>query len=242
MASPPLSNDFDGGTDTNTITTGDTGSGDQWNTVNGSPTYSSDHYFDALSMEIAMGGTWTQTATRWTGLGSLTSSVYSRMYLWVDSIPSITFSPMQFRASGGGPCAQVVINNGGKFATLSAAAAEIDVGAITVPTGEWVRIEFHVVPNTSTGTAELKWYSSVSPGDGYDGTTPTETLSSVSSEALGANIDEVRYGTTSTQGPTSYTFWVDDCAVATSGWIGAASHGAGPVAPTLRIVQSSQRW
>lgn len=223
MASPPLSNDFDGGTDTNTIATSDTGSGDQWNTVDSTPTYSSDHYFTTLSMENSIGGTFARNGVRWTGLGSLTASVYSRMYLWIDASPGTAFLPTQYRASGGGACAAVELMNTRYFRTLDAASAVVNTGTIQPPTGEWVRIEFRVDPDASAGDVELRWYSSVSPGDGYNGTTATETLLTAGSVATAANIDEVRYGMTGTTGPTSWTQWVDECGVATSGWIGPST-------------------
>jgi hypothetical protein len=93
MASPPLRNTFEGGTDGTTITQANSGgaSGDAWSTApiigtGVTLTYSSlQAAHGALSMRIVQPATPASTRVEWDALGALTGNVYFREYLFLPT-------------------------------------------------------------------------------------------------------------------------------------------------------------
>ena len=74
-----------------------------------------------------------------------------------------------------------------------------------------MRIEWGV--NQATGQVEVRLFNSPNV------TTPTETIVSATGLNIGSSTDTVQIGRSGTQA-FSTTFWTDDPAIATSGFIG----------------------
>ena len=84
----------------------------------------------------------------------------------------------------------------------------------TVPLNAWYRVEGYVTSNASTGQMEMKLFTS--PGS----TTPAETqTSSAAQDTAGGNLYQMRFGPSSA-GVTGLTYYMDDVAMSTSGYVG----------------------
>src|ERR1043166_7445448 len=114
------SNSNEGGTDTTTITTGNSGgaSGDAWSTVTvttAAITFSVDHAaHGTLSMKIANVASPTSTRTDWTGVGGGSADIWFRHYLYMAANPSASFIHAGVRDTAAGLCAQMSISTTGK--------------------------------------------------------------------------------------------------------------------------------
>jgi hypothetical protein len=232
MPAPPLNNTFEGGSDGTTITTANSGgaSGDALTITTGAGsvhTFASDRAANGvLSMKIVMPASG-QAATRgdWTGLGSITTNVYYRMYFSQLQAPGPAARYIiGFRENAGsGLSAQVRIQGTSTNNILRVddkAAAPItaldSTTQLTNTTG-WYRIECRILSSTTVGEFEWRLFL---PGNEH-GTTPDETKNATG-QALAANTDSVRTGMV-TNALASETLWFDEIAVSTVNWIGPAA-------------------
>jgi hypothetical protein len=223
VAAPPLNNTFEGGTDTTTITTGNSGgaSGDAFSTVvigaSATVTFSATHaHRGTLGMALTQPVTGVQTYVDWISLGSITGNFYARFYLWLTSLPTLTPYLLHVRTSGDVSCAYPIrINTTGFIqagdATPSGIAASL--GTVACATGKWIRIEARVLPSATVGEIEWRLFNTA------DSTTADDTKNATGLVLGGANIDRVRIGNPNNF-ESSRTFYFDDLAVSTAGWIG----------------------
>ncbi len=231
MSVPPLSNKFDCGSDGTLITVGNTGGacGDAFDLVQTNagigPSFSTDFAHSAgLSLKIVTANpVATSNTGRWTGFGSITTSVYSRVYLYLPALPSgSSLKFFRFRTNAG-DSAYLEIDTAGKVHALNAAASAIAAsqGTTTVAINQWIRIECRVLSSTTVGEIEWRYFSSA------DSSSITETQSATA-QVLGANTDGLIVGTVNTNQPVSYTYYFDDFAVSATDWIGPAVYPAHP--------------
>jgi hypothetical protein len=229
---PPLSNNFEGGVIGNTIATTDTGSGDAWNTVtigaSSTCTYDNAHARGLAAMKIVQPATAVATFVNWTGLGAITTSVWGRVYCYLTALPANTVGPCAIRSSANASSGHVLLNTSGNVVAENAAFSVVSTGTKVVPLNEFFRIEWRIISSTTVGEIEWKLFSSVSPGDGADGVTPTETINTTGL-VLAANTGRTDFGTPFA-GNANQTQWFDDIAVSSTDWLGpsAAVGGAGP--------------
>ena len=224
MAAPPLTNSFEGGVAGNTIATSDTGSGNAWNLVtigtSATLTYSNTQaHGGALSMRIVEPVTGVATFVAWNALGTLTGDVYGRFYVFLPVLPNIFMYVTEVRTAAAANSATLSINTDGTLWVQNAAFGNVGNGVKATPTGQWVRIEYRVRSSATVGQFEWKMFSSLAPGNGPEGDIPTETAN-LSSLVLGSDTDRLDFGIPNTSTPTSQTFYFDDIAVSTAGWIG----------------------
>lgn len=230
MAAPPLQNDFNGGVNGSTIATANTGSGNAWNTVTigASATVTYDDaqtHSGGLSMKIVEPGTAVSCSVIWTGLGTITTDVWSRLYLYITANPGTTWQGlMNYRTATAALCAQLGINTTGKLVGYNAAAGAIATGTVSISLNQWVRVEWRVVPSTTVGQLEWRLFNTA------DSIVADETVNT-GSLVLGANIDEVRHGIVTTPAPASYTAWFDDVAVRKDNWIGPSGNSSYKLTP-----------
>jgi hypothetical protein len=229
MPAPPLANNFDGGTDGVNITTSDVGSGDAFSAVTpgGDDTikYTTDQaHSNGLSAEIVRGATIRACYYEWTGLGNITTSVYHRQYVYLPALPggAENLFITNVRTSAG-TVAFLRINADGTISDLNSASSVISTSTTVVPTGQWFRLEWRVLAHASAGQSEWKLFSAISPGDGADGITPTETANN-SGLNTGASIDVWRFSAgTSADTVTTFTYYQDDIAISSTGWLGPST-------------------
>lgn len=224
MPAPPLINSFEGGTDGVAISTSNSGgsSGDAFNTITGTEAlFTNVQTRGGMAARVSAAAA--AASTNWTGLGSLTSSVYFRGYFYLPANPSGSALPV-IRAdnSSATRCGELAITTGGKLVGRNAAGANTaTTGATSVTLNAWFRLELRMVASTTVGVIEWRLYNSP------DSTSITETATD-SSLVLAANIDGVRWGFPDGS-PTTPTVYWDDIAVSTTDWIG-------PVSSQLQLV------
>ena len=172
----------------------------------------------------------------WLSLGSITTSVWIRVYMYFVATPNASYRLGIFRTSAAGNSAIIQITTGGIIRFLRADGSTItsSAGSTAIATGQWIRIEARCLSSTTAG--EVEWWLYNSP----ESTTATESIS-VGSEVLGANTDGFFWGTNASTGPTDQTIYSDDMAISDSGKIGPA--GSPPtMIPTMIYHTSGGRW
>jgi hypothetical protein len=222
MPAPPLANNFDCGTDDVTITNGNSGGacGDAVTSTtiaaDGTLTFQTEQaHSPANSMRIT---TVLSAATRiqWTGMGSITTEVFFRTYLYMPALPGSQFSWFSYRDNAAGRTIEYQMTSGGLIRVIDGApAADIVAlqGTVAVATGQWVRLEGRVLPSLTVGEADWFLYNTA------DSQTASETKAATGL-TLGANISEARVGVVTTPAPTNFTGYWDDVKIATDGRIG----------------------
>jgi hypothetical protein len=216
----PLSNTFEGGTDTAAITTGNSGgaSGDAFNAVVGTCTYVSTPAMNGtLAAKFDHTAANAQSLVRWTGLGTITTDVYWRLYAQYTALPNNgNAGKMMIVFTAAAAVSGVfVVSTAGHVQILNAASASLGVGTGTViPAGQRVRLEGHIISATSNGTMEMRsWNDPDSTG------TPNDTVTSTVG-VLGSDTDRVDIGLAAFGSLATIDFVFDDLAVSTAGWIG----------------------
>lgn len=241
MAAPPLANTLEGGTNGVEITSANSGSGsgDAFDAttsgVEGSPYFSNAQARNTLSMRFtystAPGGT---LFARWDALGSITTVVYTRFYLYIPAaLPDNNFYPLSIRTAADATSGIIRILATGLIQARDSTNTGISEGTVSVATGQWIRIETRVISSTTVGELEWRLYNSA------DSATITDTANATGA-VLGANTDRTNWGINVTAPASPFTVYFDDLAVSTAGWIGASS--SPPVVPTLHVIRSNLRW
>jgi hypothetical protein len=215
-------NNFEGGTNGNTIATSDTGSGNAWDAVTlpagtGTLTYDTAHTYGALAGKLVCGTTSTTAYLQWSTatLGSITGDAYGRFYVYMTSNPFNINAQCLFRNNGTNRC-RLSINTAGKIEVRDKSGVVQATSTNSLALNQWNRVEFHVTFATSTGFMEVKLFQNA------DSTTATETLTSASNLDFGGTTNnEFLIGWVSSQ--TSRTQWLENIV-----W-GAASY-PGPFA------------
>jgi hypothetical protein len=225
------SNSFDGGSDGVLISPANSGgaSGDAFSAVAGTlPKFSNAQaHTPGLGMRIVdPASAALPHQVEWTGLGSLTTAVYLRWYVYLTGYPVTERAYMiDLRTAAAAQCGflRLFVTSGfvsAADATNSGFGAD---GSVSPALNKWVRIEARIVPSTTAG--ELQWRLFNNPESG----TPSDASASHTGLTLGANIDAVRFGiTTGAAAPANpFTILFDDVAVGTGDWIGPTVAGPG---------------
>lgn len=230
MPAPPLTNNFDGGTDGVTITAANSG-GASGNAFNDVGLNTNDPVYSLTNARAILGAKCVSTNTdlsyvAWTGLGSLTVNVYLRCYLYISTL-SFTSGvfPIAWRsaAPADGGFLRIVTATG-KLQMRNAAGSQIgsdSSGAVSA--GKVVRLEARYLASTTVGEIEYRYFD--------DPNSTTATFSdSATGAVLAANCDIVRFGLTNTPASGDTILYYDDLAVATTGWIGPVGLNTTPIA------------
>lgn len=136
-----------------------------------------------------------------------------RIFVFQTAWPSATRPLFGFYTSGTRN-ADVILHTNGTLSVRDTNGSTIVTTTNTVPNGSWYRLEGYCTSNASTGQVELKLFDSPSSA------TPTETQTSAATQnTLGGAIGETRFGIANAAG-SGHTFWIDDPACSTSGYIG----------------------
>lgn len=230
MPAPPLANTLEGGSDTTTLTSGNSGgaSGDAFQTIEGTPTFSNlQAAHGTLSMRANQGVTPALRRVTWTGLGSITAAVFTRFYLRVTSVGVAQVQIHRGLTNAAAQSWSLYITSTGKLQGRNAANATLTAGTTTVPADTWMRVETRTV--SGVGTGELAWrlYTDADSATITDSVTQTGLT-------LGANMDQTQLSTADT-GPANCDTWFDDIAVSTVDWLGPS---VTPTVPSLFVVSA----
>jgi hypothetical protein len=221
MPAPPLANTFESGQpDGTSITTGNSGpaAGDAFTLVTGPPAYSMTQVaHGALSAKCDTAQANKQSFVSWNALGSLTSDVFFRTYLWFGSAPSGTgLRLMFFLTNAAAVGCQLMLNTDRTLQILNSVGSSVATSSAVLATSTWYRIEVRVKPATTNNEVEVRIYADM------DSTTITDTFSHLTHTG-GANLDRFDVGACEfANGPTSFVFYIEDVGLATSDWLGPA--------------------
>ena len=166
-------------------------------------------------MGIGQTDTYAQSGPRWTVLGSFTTNVWLRCYIWAPAFPNVIQSVMRTNDNAGSASGGVSISTAGLIQAKNAAGGIISggTGAIPIPLASWFRLEARILSSTTAG--EVEWRSFYDP----DSTVATETRI-VTGQVLAANSDQAFYGHLGGSGITAQTWYFNDCMVSSTDWIG----------------------
>lgn len=165
------------------------------------------------SLKVATGATSTSSYVEWdTSGGGLTK--YYRFAIWMDSIPVANRDIVQMRDSS--TRFRLRVNTDG---TLSVVLGSTAVATSTeqLPYGEWGRVEYREVVDSSAGSLTLRLF-----GADLEGETPVETITATGLNTGTLETTNVRIGipvAAANFGPT----WYDDLAVGYDDWLGPAT-------------------
>ncbi len=225
-----ISAEFELGTDQATIATGDAGNATAWNTV--TIPASGTCIYDVLraahgtkSAKIATAGTAGICGLLWsTALGTVTDH-WGRLYLYMTANPAANYILVAVN-SGGTDASRVAITTLGKLQVARTGGAGPITSTASIALNQWVRIEFHAVHNSTTGTIEAKLFNTP------DSSAADDTIITLAGNTL-ASADRVRFGLSSVLaniGP----FWID------AALAGATSYpGPFPVNTVAPVVSGS---
>jgi hypothetical protein len=177
----------------------------------------------ALAYKVLAGSPAANTFATWTTAltGSTVTEAWFRVYLYFTANPGSTLRVVGLR-SGSTTRANIAINTSGKVLLLNAAGSIIKTSTASIPLNQWFRLEGFVIGDASVGQIECKMFFTAMDQD-----TPDETQSTTALQNTGGTINRIDYGNPSSV--ASFTFWMDDLAVSSAGYIGPVVTGTGAV-------------
>jgi hypothetical protein len=216
-----LFNNFSGGSSGGTISTGNSGgaSGNAFDSVivgtTSSLTYDTAHTIHSvLSAKSANGTPTTNSILEWAAsLGGSFPQVWFRTYLYITANPVSNarfFDARQGSTAG----ASIAITTAGKIAAQDTSFTTQATSTTVMPQNAWVRIEGYVIGSASAGQIQVKIFTTP------DATSPAETITTAGNLNTLGTINRVDYGNPSSA--VSYTFWMADVGVSTTGYTGPA--------------------
>lgn len=211
-----LSNNAEGGTNTTTVTTGNSGgeSGDAWDSVSfggsGTITFDNTHPVRTLAYKI-VGDTANNSLLRWnTSLGTQTE-LWGRTYFYLTAF-SVNQGFIWLR-NGGNQVVRIRVNTSGNVEVLDGSNTIILTSTTVVNLNSYFRIEFHVIALAVNGTIEVRLFNDPNSA------TPTETVMSTTA-SLFDDVGDAGFGQLAST--PAATFWIDDVQVNTTGFPGPA--------------------
>lgn len=220
--------DFEAGTNTNTIATGDAGSATAWDSVTigtgATVKYDSGQKaHGSLSAKIVHGGTTTASFLLWSTAFGTQTDHYGRAYFyWPGGSPAGTTLLIYNRLSGSG-CWRIQVNTSGKFEICNNSAVVVATSTTSVPAGAaWMRLEYHCVHNNAAGAVTLRIYktsidAAIASFDEELSTGAIDTLNSSNEILFGVILNMA-----------SFTLQMDDIAAGGTTWFGPAGVTAAP--------------
>ena len=211
-----LTANFEAGTLSNTIATGDAGSADAWTTVvigaGCTVIYDNTHAYGTLAAKLTTGGN--AMRLRWTHASN--TDQYGRIYLWLDALPGAgSYLNIINLYNGANICAIVRINDAGKLLYIDNPVNVSGTSTNALSTGQWVRLEWHLVNSFTVGSIETKIFNSP------DSTTATETFT-WSNRNTYSSATEVFFGM-GFDGQDSPDYWLDNIVAQDTAYPGPSS-------------------
>ncbi len=235
---------FETGSNGNDISTGDAGSATAWNVLTISAgagmTYSNTHAADGtLSAKLGVAAAQGQERMIWTtALGTVTDH-YGRIYVWQDAFDSLRTQIIQFHASFDAAygCA-INITPTGKIQIWDSSNSQVGITTASMSTGQWVRLEWHIIHSTTVGMAEVKLFNTATSS------TATETVTTAANKNFGASTNGAIFGYTAGVGTVGLITYVDaivanaasypgPIAVAPANTVAPVASGTGTIGQTL---------
>lgn len=198
------------GTNTNTVTTSNTGGADQFDEIilSGAGTTctfsNTQAHSGSTSIKLHYANVASTASVRWSGITG-TANGYTRFYIYATAQPGANTRLISWVGSGANRCGVQWLTTG-KLRILNGSGSSVSTGTVNVPLNQWVRVEFDVTGlSGTTGNAAVRFYS----GAQLEGSTPDETISASGLTTGGATIDDVRIGTSNTAVTHAWDLYVD---------------------------------
>jgi hypothetical protein len=222
-----VTNNFEGGTATSTITTAGSGaaSGTAFDVVTigtgAAVTWDSTHSaHGALSAKMSTGTTASGADVEWTTSVGAQGTIYGRFYLYVTANPTASQRVMTTATSGGATlCSGIYLMTDGTLLMTDAATSTILQTTNSVNLNGWTRVEFKVIGSATVGHIELGIYKTM------DSSTATESLSSSSILNTGGTIALYSIGSGADVKANQVAVWFDDVGFSTTGYLGSTFVG-----------------
>lgn len=216
MPAPPLALSFETGVNAKDVATADTGSPDSWSAVSvNPPRYRQDFKHSGtlgMGYEALTSG---PQFCRMNALGSITTDVWVRFYMWLPSLPpDNNFYPCTVRTAADGASALIRILASGIIQMRDASNSQIGSdGLVAVATGQWVRLEVRFRSSATVGQVEWWLYNNA------DSSVASDTAAATGA-VLGANTDSFTLGSNTAAVVPSISVYFDDVAISSTGKIG----------------------
>lgn len=212
-----LGNSANGGTSGTAVTTGNSGgaSGDAFPGVVPTVVFDNAHYHTTSPGYKLTTGTTPSTSAQLEWSFASATTLYARSYVFIPSLPSASIALLAFTTGIAQKAVLLLDVTTNKLHLWVSGLAE-PVTTNAVPTNAWCRIEAKCFASATAGYLEVQLFNSP------DSTTPTETISTVTTGNTGTGFDGITFGdhTTLTSPPAGYNYWVDDLAIGIAGYIG----------------------
>lgn len=201
------------------VSTSNATSGDQWNAVTPTGTGTTITYDNtqtihgnATAIKLHFPTVAAGAFTGWkASIPSPASNAYARFYIYKTADPSVAGTRISHMMSGlGVSAAAIQITTGGKLRIINSAGTNVVTSTNSIPSNAWARVEWEITGiSGSTGTITARFYS----GANLDGSTADETITSGAGAAVTGQVNEVRYGNSSTTTQTvAWDLRISDCA------------------------------
>jgi hypothetical protein len=218
---PYKQNTFEGGTDTTTITTTNSGgaSGTPWDSIvigtDAAIQFSTTRASQGtVSGRFATGVTSAVANVRWDLPNA--NELFTRVYLY---LPSTALLPCQFvfteTGTGTGMGRYQIADSTGPKLRIFAQDGSNSFGTVAVTRDAWIRLETRNRVDPTNGVVEVKLFNSP------DISTPDETVTITGIANTEVGVGRVRFGITHTV--ATCEAWLDSVAVETSGYLGPYS-------------------
>ena len=199
---------YETGVKGNTLSTSDAGNANPFDLVEvgagpGTIVYDDTHvHGGTLAQKSSVGGSSGQADAGWTtSLGSLTDH-YGRFYMYLSADPPAD-NQLVWMGNSGSQVARIWINTTGHIYTdATGGSGGSGPMAAAVALNQWVRVEYHVFNNASTGIIEVKLFNSA------ESTTPTETTTATAQNTQ-TLTNQILFGWNKT-GTNLPKLWIDD--------------------------------
>jgi hypothetical protein len=215
-----LESHFETGTNGATIATTDPGNPNAWDVVIVGVAPSVCAYDNAqkhsgtLAAKLDKPSGGGPSELRWTTQYGTLTDHYGRAYIRITEVGTGTPAMIWHNS----PNWRIFWNSDRTLSLQDAAFVTQKTSTTVIPVNQWVRLEWHVVHNATTGILELKIFLSA------DSTTPTETLTATNVNTGSTGSTGVRFRNEQTVG----TIWFDDV-------VEAATSYPGPYLPSIQV-------
>ena len=220
--------DFERGTNSGAIATGDAGSATPWSTASYGARPSEaiyDNRYAAhglLAAKLTPGKGNAQAYLSWRGAFGIKTDYYGRAYVRLPAYPTggndnIIRALDSVGRLGWG----ISLTTAGKLNLFDSTLTTRAASTASLSTSRWNRIEWHAINSTSAGSLEVKIFTNA------DSTTPDETVRFTNRDTR-ANTEDIWFRVAR----SGYSIWYDDLVVGAAAYPGPASTSAPTPAPS----------
>lgn len=215
-----LTNSFEGGTNTTTLTAGSGGntggsSGSFFDVVTATGEiveFSTNQAAHGNLSAVVQTGTSGIANFGWSTSWGTQTNTFGRIYVYLTGAPNVSDSFIEHQSSGTFACG-IQITTGQNILIQDANFATVHQMASTIPLDQWVRIEWNLVSGLSTGQIIVNYYAT------KDSNTATESYTSTAAQAFLASCTEVTFGWNFSH-PSQPSTYIDDVGLSTTGFLG----------------------